>query len=67
MNSFVAINPKLSKSHPHTVFVHFNSQEVKNIYEEEVNDVQIYGRSLMKTFTVAAAYARQKFGVRSDK
>ncbi|KAF5308151.1 hypothetical protein FQR65_LT06331 [Abscondita terminalis] len=52
----------ISKRHPHTVFVHFNYQEVKNIYEEEVTEPQFFGRSLMKAFTVAATYAKQTFG-----
>lgn len=44
------------------MFVHFNSLEVKNLFEEEVTDTQVYGRSLMKAFTVAASHARQQFG-----
>lgn len=51
------------KIHPHTIFVHYNPTEVKNLYEEEVTENQIYGRSLMKTFAVAASYARLMFGV----
>ncbi|KAF5272436.1 hypothetical protein FQA39_LY07904 [Lamprigera yunnana] len=52
----------IPKSHPHTVFVHYNNLEVKNLYEEEVTVAQFLGRSLMKTFVVAATYARQNFG-----
>lgn len=60
---FSAIKPVFQKIHPHTVFVHYNPTEVKNIYEEEVTDEQFLGRTLMKAFTVAAAYAKQNSGV----
>lgn len=53
----------MSKKHPHTVFVHFNKDEVKNEFEEPVTEDQIHGRSLVKAFTVAATYARQTYGV----
>lgn len=53
-------------SHPHTVFVHYNQTEVHNVYEEEVTEPQIFGRALLKAFTVAASYARQKFGVKKN-
>lgn len=60
---FIAINKEARISHPHTVFMHYNKLQVQNIYEEEVTQEQIFGRSLLKTFTVAASYARQRFGV----
>jgi hypothetical protein len=41
--------------------------EVKNLYEEPVTEPQIFGRSLLKTFTVAASYAKEKYGVRVRK
>lgn len=44
--------------------MHYNKLQVQNIYEEEVTETQIFGRALLKAFTVAASYARQKFGVR---
>lgn len=48
--------------HPHTIFINYNTEEVKNLFEEEVTENQIFSRSLMKTFTVAASYAKQQFG-----
>ncbi|XP_044744940.1 39S ribosomal protein L37, mitochondrial [Coccinella septempunctata] len=48
--------------HPHTLFIHHDRTMVKNLFEEEVADNQIHGRSLLKTFTVAASYAKQQFG-----
>ncbi|KAF2901428.1 hypothetical protein ILUMI_04752 [Ignelater luminosus] len=62
LQNIYPINQLISRSHPHTVFIHYNPTEVKNIYEEEVTDTQILGRSLMKTFAVAATYAKQTFG-----
>ncbi|CAH1162951.1 unnamed protein product [Phaedon cochleariae] len=56
------IKPTVKKSHPHTLFTFFDREEVRNLYEEEVTDQQIFGRSLMKTFTAAASYARQRYG-----
>lgn len=55
--------PSVKKKHPHTLFVHFNKEEVKNLFEEPVMDDQIFGRSLLKAFTVAASYAKQTYGV----
>jgi hypothetical protein len=43
--------------------VHYNEQEVKNIYEQPVEEHQIYGRVLLKAFTAAAAQARHNYGV----
>lgn len=51
------------KSQPHTLFIHFDKEVVKNLYEEEVTVEQIYGRSLMEAFTAAGSFARQKYGV----
>ncbi|KAK9877513.1 hypothetical protein WA026_018622 [Henosepilachna vigintioctopunctata] len=48
--------------HPHTIFIHHDRTQVKNIFEEEVTETQIHGISLMKTFTIAASYAKQRFG-----
>lgn len=43
--------------------MYYDTTKVKNLYEEEVTESQILGRSLMKTFTAAAAFARHKYGV----
>ncbi|KAJ8926022.1 hypothetical protein NQ315_009877 [Exocentrus adspersus] len=56
------INSSVKKSHPHTIFTRFNREEVKNLYEEEVTVPQIYGRSLLKAFTVCASYAKNQYG-----
>ncbi|EFA07281.1 large ribosomal subunit protein mL37 [Tribolium castaneum] len=56
------INIQFAKSHPHTIFIPHVETDVKNIFEEPVTDEQIFGRSLLKTFTVAASYAKEKFG-----
>ncbi|KAL3288344.1 hypothetical protein HHI36_002792 [Cryptolaemus montrouzieri] len=56
------IKKTVNINHPHTVFVHYDQTEVKNLFEEEVTEDQYYGRSLLKTFTVAASYAKQRFG-----
>lgn len=58
-----AINLEVSKPHPHTLFVHHIETDVKNLFEEEVTESQIFGRSLLKAFTVAASYAKAKYGV----
>ncbi|XP_018563370.1 39S ribosomal protein L37, mitochondrial [Anoplophora glabripennis] len=52
----------VSKLHPHTIFTRYNKEEVKNLFEEEVTEAQIFGRSLLKAFTVSASYARYQFG-----
>ncbi|XP_011687044.1 PREDICTED: 39S ribosomal protein L37, mitochondrial [Wasmannia auropunctata] len=46
----------------HTIFVHYDPEEVKNLTELPVTQNQIFGRTLLKTFTTAASCARQKFG-----
>ncbi|KAG5882912.1 hypothetical protein JTB14_023374 [Gonioctena quinquepunctata] len=56
------IHSNVKKSHPHTLFIHFDREIVKNLFEEEVTESQIFGRSLLKTFTAAASYARQIYG-----
>ncbi|KAJ8972293.1 hypothetical protein NQ317_018627 [Molorchus minor] len=56
------VKSQIKKSHPHTIFVHYDKEQVKNLYEEEVTETQIFGRSLLKAFTAAASYARQKYG-----
>ncbi|XP_026743157.1 39S ribosomal protein L37, mitochondrial [Trichoplusia ni] len=54
--------PSVSVRHPHTTWLHFNSTEVKNVYETPVTEDQILGRSLTHAFTVASAYAKQIHG-----
>ncbi|GLV39876.1 mitochondrial ribosomal protein L37 [Carabus blaptoides fortunei] len=61
-NNVYPIKKTSLKCHPHTVFVHYDHTKVANLFEEEVTEAQVLGRSLMKTFAVAAAYARQKYG-----
>ncbi|KAL1124261.1 hypothetical protein AAG570_002031, partial [Ranatra chinensis] len=46
----------------HTALVHYNDTEVANIYETEVTESQVIGRSLMKCFTFAAAQAKYNYG-----
>lgn len=46
----------------HTIFINYDPEEVKNLTELPVTENQIYARSMIKSFTAAASYARQKFG-----
>ena len=46
----------------HTIFINYDPEEVKNLTELPVTEDQIYARSLIKSFTAAAGFARQKFG-----
>lgn len=46
----------------HTIFVHYDPVEVKNLTELSVTESQILGRTLIKAYTMAAFCARQKFG-----
>jgi hypothetical protein len=46
-----------------TAVFHFNETRVVNLHEEPVTEKQILGRSLLHTFTVALAEAKQKYGV----
>lgn len=62
-NYVPAFRPSVSVRHPHTTWLHFNSTEVKNVYETPVTEDQILGRSLTHAFTVASAYAKQIHGV----
>ncbi|XP_030759393.1 39S ribosomal protein L37, mitochondrial [Sitophilus oryzae] len=48
--------------HPHTIFINFDKEVVKNLFEEEVTQSQIYARNLIKTFTAAASYAKALYG-----
>lgn len=64
MHFISALKQNNVKNHPHTIIINYNKEFVKNLYEEPVTDTQIFGRSLMKAFTVAATYARQLYGVK---
>lgn len=46
----------------HTIFVHYDPIRVKNKTELPVTQSQIFSRTLIKTYTMAASCARQKFG-----
>nr|CAI5817023.1 unnamed protein product [Callosobruchus analis] len=56
------IKSNLKMSCPHTLFIHYDDEVVKNLFEEKVTETQIFGRTLLKGFTVAASYARSKYG-----
>lgn len=56
------VSSTLPWTNVHTVFVHYDPEEVKNLTELPVTQNQIFGRTLIKTYTVAASCARQKFG-----
>lgn len=62
MINVAAINPKSPFVNPHTLFILYDSEHVKNITELPVTENQIHAHSLTKSFTVAAACARQRFG-----
>lgn len=49
-------------SHPHTIFVHFDKEDVKNLHETPVTTTQFQSRNLVKAFTVATARAKQLYG-----
>ncbi|KAL6260383.1 hypothetical protein P5V15_007912 [Pogonomyrmex californicus] len=51
----------------HTIFVHYDPEEVKNLTELPVTQNQIIGRTLLKTYTAAVSCARQKFGLSVKK
>ncbi|XP_022121277.2 39S ribosomal protein L37, mitochondrial [Pieris rapae] len=56
----IALN--MSLKHPHTTWLHYNATEVKNLYEEPVTPIQVLGRSLTHTFTIASSFAKQLYG-----
>lgn len=60
---YAAMRNGCSYGSPHTVCYHYSPLDVHNLHDLPVSDDQIKGRSLMKTFAVAAAAARQEFGV----
>lgn len=51
----------------HTIFVHYDPVEVKNLTGLPVTEDQIISRSLMKSYTIAASCARQRFGLSVKK
>lgn len=53
-------------SHPHTILLHCAPEDVVNMFETPVTDDQKEARAMIKAFTVAAARARQLYGVRSN-
>lgn len=60
--NYTALNLLHSKKNIHTIFVHFNPEEVKNLTELPVTADQIRARSLMKAFTAAVSYVKSVFG-----
>lgn len=46
----------------HTIFVHYDPVEVKNLTELAVTESQILSRAMIKSYTAAASCARQRFG-----
>lgn len=61
--TITAMSNKSGYSHPHTIFLHFSTIDVRNLHETPVTDTQFNSRSLIKAFTVAAAKARSLYGV----
>jgi len=57
-----AVSTTLPHINVHTIFVHYDPEEIKNLTELPVTQNQIIGRTLIKTYTIAASCARQKFG-----
>nr|XP_022909733.1 39S ribosomal protein L37, mitochondrial [Onthophagus taurus] len=53
---------RISNSHPHTLFIHYNTTEVSNLFEEQVLETQIFGRNLLKAFTIGASYGKRLYG-----
>ncbi|XP_026470829.1 39S ribosomal protein L37, mitochondrial-like [Ctenocephalides felis] len=47
---------------PHTILLNFTPTYVHNLYETPVTTDQTLGRSMIKSFTIAAAYAKKKYG-----
>lgn len=47
---------------PHTIFLHFSAEDVKNLHETAITPSQFKSRNMLKAFTVAASRARQLYG-----
>lgn len=60
--TFLAIKRSNEFSHPHTVFLHYSKDEVKNLFETPVTPEQMESRALMKGFAVAASRAHSVYG-----
>ncbi|KAG5321448.1 RM37 protein, partial [Pseudoatta argentina] len=56
------VSPTIPWINVHTIFVHYDPIRVKNKTELPVTQSQIFSRTLIKTYTMAASCARQKFG-----
>lgn len=48
--------------HPHTVFLHFSTEDVQNLHGIPVTESQFMSRSMVKAFAVAASSARSLYG-----
>ncbi|GLG98270.1 Uncharacterized protein GBIM_04853 [Gryllus bimaculatus] len=54
---------KFSKfSHLHTIIIHHNETQIKNLHETKVLEGQLVGRCLLHGFAAAVSQARQLFG-----
>ncbi|XP_012251357.2 39S ribosomal protein L37, mitochondrial [Athalia rosae] len=62
LQNLYPLDKKSQWMNAHTIFIYYDPSEVKNLYETPVTETQIFGRSLLKSFAVAASYARQRFG-----
>lgn len=51
----------------HTIFVHYDPVKVKNLTGLAVTESQVFGRTMIKAYTMAAFCARQKFGLSVKK
>ncbi|KYM78433.1 39S ribosomal protein L37, mitochondrial [Atta colombica] len=58
----IAVSPTIPWINVHTIFVHYDPVRVRNKTELPVTQSQIFSRTLIKTYVVAASCARQKFG-----
>ncbi|KYN20778.1 39S ribosomal protein L37, mitochondrial [Trachymyrmex cornetzi] len=56
------VSPTIPWINVHTIFVHYDPFHVRNKTELSVTQSQIFSRTLIKTYTMAASCARQKFG-----
>lgn len=57
-----AVSATLPLINIHTIFVHYDPEEIKNLTELPVTPNQIFSRTLIKAYTMTASCARQKFG-----
>lgn len=61
---FKAVSNKSHHPHIHTAILYHDPTQVKNLFDINVKRHQIFGRTLMKTFALAIAQAKQIYGVR---